>query len=147
MTDNVRSRMKVLQGIPASPGVAIGKVFFVNRALPRSVLSTVSKDKAEEEVAGFLRAVARSREQIQSIRDSVKDQSTDHYQILSVHLALLEDSMLIDQTVRLIRENRFKADWAFNKVLQNLLQTFHRIEDKYLRERGHDLRQLGHRVL
>jgi phosphotransferase system enzyme I (PtsI) len=139
--------MKVLQGIPASPGVAIGKVFFVNRALPRSVLSTVSKDKAEEEVAGFLRAVARSREQIQSIRDSVKDQSTDHYQILSVHLALLEDSMLIDQTVRLIRENRFKADWAFNKVLQNLLQTFHRIEDKYLRERGHDLRQIGHRVL
>jgi phosphotransferase system enzyme I (PtsI) len=91
--------------------------------------------------------VARSREQIQSIRDSVKDQSTDHYQILSVHLALLEDSMLIDQTVRLIRENRFKADWAFNKVLQNLLQTFHRIEDKYLRERGHDLRQIGHRVL
>ncbi len=147
MTDNVRSRMKVLQGIPASPGVAIGKVFFVNRALPRSVLSTVSKDKAEEEVAGFLRAVARSREQIQSIQDSVKDQSTDHYQILSVHLALLEDSMLIDQTVRLIRENRFKADWAFNKVLQNLLQTFHRIEDKYLRERGHDLRQIGHRVL
>ena len=147
MTDNVRSRMKVLQGIPASPGVAIGKVFFVNRALPRSVLSTVSKDKADEEVAGFLRAVARSREQIQSIQDSVKDQSTDHYQILSVHLALLEDSMLIDQTVRLIRENRFKADWAFNKVLQNLLQTFHRIEDKYLRERGHDLRQIGHRVL
>jgi len=139
--------MKVLHGIPASPGVAIGKVFFVNRALPRSVLSTVSKDKAEEEVAGFLRAVARSKEEIQSIRESLKDQSTDHYQILSVHLALLEDSMLIDQTIRLIRENRFKADWAFNKVLQNLLETFHRIEDKYLRERGHDLRQIGHRVL
>jgi phosphotransferase system enzyme I (PtsI) len=139
--------MKVLHGIPASPGVAIGKVFFINRALPRSVLSTVSKDKAEEEVAGFLRAVARSKEQIQSIRDSVKDQSTDHYQILSVHLALLEDSMLIDQTERLIRENQFKADWAFNKVLQSLLDTFHRIEDKYLRERGHDLRQIGHRVL
>lgn len=139
--------MKVLQGIPASPGVAIGKVFFVNRALPRSVHSTVPKEKAEEEVAGFLRAVARSREQIQSIRDTVKDQSSEHSQILSVHLALLEDSMLIDQTVRLIRENRFKADWAFNKVLQNLLETFHRIEDKYLRERGQDLRQIGHRVL
>jgi phosphotransferase system enzyme I (PtsI) len=139
--------MKVLHGIPASPGIAIGKVFFVNRALPRSILSTVTKNKAEEEVAGFLRAVARSKEQIQAIRDSVKDQSTDHYQILSVHLALLDDSMLIDQTVRLIRENRFKADWAFNKVLQNLLQTFHRIEDKYLRERGHDVRQIGHRVL
>ncbi len=139
--------MKVLNGIPASPGVAIGRAFFINRALPRSVHSTVPKEKAEDEVAAFLRSVARSREQIQTIREGVKDQSTDHYQILSVHLALLEDSMLVDQTVRLIRENQFKADWAFNKVLQNLLETFHRIEDKYLRERGHDLRQIGHRVL
>ncbi len=139
--------MKVLKGIPASPGVAIGKAFFVNRALPRSVHSTVSKDKTEEEVGAFLRAVARSKEQIRSIRDGVKDSSSDHYQILSVHLALLEDTMLVDQTVNLIRENRFKADWAFNKVLQNFLETFQRIEDKYLRERGQDLRQIGHRVL
>jgi phosphotransferase system enzyme I (PtsI) len=147
LSDSARPRMKMLQGIPASPGVAIGKAFFVNRALPRSVHSTVPWDKIDEEVAAFLRAVVRSKEQIQSIRDGVKDQSTDHYQILSVHLALLDDSMLVDQTVRLIRENRFKADWAFNKVLQNLLETFHRIEDKYLRERGQDLRQIGHRVL
>lgn len=146
MTDP-RSRMKVLNGIPASPGVAIGRAFLINRALPRSVHSTVPKDQAEDEVAAFLHSVARSREQIQAIREGVKDQSSDHYQILSVHLALLEDSMLVDQTVRLIRENQFKADWAFNKVLQNLLETFHRIEDKYLRERGHDLRQIGHRVL
>jgi phosphotransferase system enzyme I (PtsI) len=55
--------------------------------------------------------------------------------------------MLVEETVRLIRENQFAADWAFNKVLQNLLETFHRIEDPYLRERGHDLRQIGHRVL
>ena len=147
MSDSVRPRMKMLQGIPASPGVAIGKAFFVNRVLPRSVHSMVPVDKIDDEVAAFLRAVVRSKEQIQSIRDGVKDQSTDHYQILSVHLALLDDSMLVDQTVRLIRENRFKADWAFNKVLQNLLETFHRIEDKYLRERGQDLRQIGHRVL
>ena len=147
MSDGANPRMKTLQGIPASPGIAIGKAFFLNRALPRSVHSTVPRDKTDEEVAAFLRAVARSREQIRSIRDAEKDQSTDHHQILSVHLALLEDSMLVDQTVDLIRENRFKADWAFNKVLQNLLETFHRMEDKYLRERGQDLRQIGHRVL
>jgi len=147
LSESARPRMKIMQGIPASPGVAIGKAFFVNRAFPRSVHSTVPGDKIDEEVAAFLRAVVRSKEQIQSIRDGVKDQSTDHYQILSVHLALLDDSMLVDQTVRLIRENRFKADWAFNKVLQNLLETFHRIEDKYLRERSQDLRQIGHRVL
>lgn len=147
MTEGARLKMKVLRGIPASAGVAIGKGFFLSRALPSSVKSTVPREKVEEEVGAFLRAVGRSKEQIRAIRDGVKDHSSEHYQILSVHLALLEDSMLVDQTVRLIRENQYKADWAFNKVLQNLLETFHRIEDQYLRERGHDLRQIGHRVL
>jgi phosphoenolpyruvate-protein phosphotransferase (PTS system enzyme I) len=147
VTEAARSRMRVLRGIPASPGVAIGKAYYLRRALPRSVLSTVPKEKVEEEAAAFLRAVARSKEQIRTIRDGIRDRSAEHYQILSVHLALLEDSMLVDQTVRLVRENQFKADWAFSRVLQNLLETFHRIEDQYLRERGHDLRQIGHRVL
>ncbi|MGE5284857.1 MAG: phosphoenolpyruvate--protein phosphotransferase [Actinomycetota bacterium] len=142
-----RVKMRILKGIPASGGVAIGKGFFLNRVLPRSVRSTVGRDQVDEEVAAFLRAVARSREQIRHIRDGVADTASEHHQILSVHLALLEDSMLIEQTVRTIRENQFAADWAFNKVLQNLLETFHRIEDPYLRERGHDLRQIGHRVL
>jgi phosphotransferase system enzyme I (PtsI) len=139
--------MRVLKGIPASGGVAIGKGFFLSRVLPRSVRSTVGREQVDEEVAAFQRAVARSREQILAIRDGVADTSSEHHQILSVHLALLEDSMLIEQTVRTIRENQFAADWAFNKVLQNVLGTFHRIEDPYLRERGHDLRQIGHRVL
>ncbi len=147
MTDGGRQKMKVLRGIPASGGVAMGKGYFLSRALPSSVQSGIPRDKVEEEAAAFLRAVARSKEQIRAIRDGVKDHSSEHFQILSVHLALLEDSMLVDQTVRLIRENQYKADWAFNKILQNLLETFHRIEDQYLRERGHDLRQIGHRVL
>ena len=146
MTED-HAKMRILKGIPASGGVAIGKGFFLNRVLPRSVRSTVGRDQVDEEVAAFQRAVARSREQILHIRDGVADSSSAHHQILSVHLALLEDSMLIEQTVRTIRDNQFAADWAFNKVLQNLLETFHRIEDPYLRERGHDLRQIGHRVL
>ena len=147
MTDGGRLKMKVIRGIPASGGVAIGRGFFLNRALPSYVQSAIPREKVEEEVAAFQRAVGRSKEQIRAIRDGVKDHSSEHHQILSVHLALLEDSMLVDQTTHLIRENQYKADWAFNKVLQNLLETFHRIEDQYLRERGHDLRQIGHRVL
>ncbi len=142
-----RRKMRVLKGIPASAGIAIGNGYFLNRALPRSVQAMVPKDKVEEEVAAYQRALARSKEQIRAIRDSVADPASDQYQILSVHLALLEDSMLLEQTTRMIRENQFTADWAFNKVLQNLLETFHRIEDPYLRERAHDLRQIGHRVL
>jgi len=142
-----RRKMRVIKGVPASGGIAIGKGYFLNRMLPRAVRSTVGRDKVEEEVTAFQRALARSKEQVQAIRDTMTDQSLEHYQILSVHLALLDDSMLLEQTSRRIRENRHTASWAFENVLQGLLDTFQRIEDPYLRERGHDLRQIGHRVL
>src|SRR5512139_1250558 len=147
MGEGGRPKMRVLKGIPASAGIAIGKGYFLNRALPRSVQSTIGREKVEEEVAAFQRAVARSKEQIRSIRDGVADTASEHHQILSVHLALLEDSMLLEQTVRMIRENHVTADWAFNRVRQSLLETLNRNEDPCLRERGHDLRQIGHRVL
>jgi phosphotransferase system enzyme I (PtsI) len=142
-----RQGQKILKGVAASGGYAVGKGFFLSRALPGTVHSTVSREKVEEEVAAFQRAVSKSREQLLSAREKVKDPSSEHWQILSVHLALLDDSMLTEQTARLIRESHYTADWAFNKVLQGLLETFHRIEDQYLRERAHDLRQIGHRVL
>src|SRR4030042_3567 len=101
--------MRVLKGIPASGGVASGKGFFLNRVLPRSVRSTVGREQVDEEVAAFQRAVARSREQILAIRDDVRDTSSEHHQILSVHLALLEDSMLVEKTVRRSRGTQLAA--------------------------------------
>ncbi|MCL2102463.1 MAG: phosphoenolpyruvate--protein phosphotransferase [Syntrophorhabdaceae bacterium] len=142
-----RGKMRVLKGIPASGGIAIGKGYFLNRVLPRAVRHTVRGEKVEKEVATFQKALARSKEQIQAIRDTMTDQSLELYQILSVHMALLDDTMLLEQTIRMIRENRRAASWAFESVLQGFLDTFQRIEDPYLRERGHDLRQIGRRVL
>lgn len=140
-------KMKVLRGIPASPGIAIGKGFFLNRALPRSVAGTVPKERVEDEVAAFRRAVARSREQLVAIREEFRDPDSDTAKILGVHLELLGDSTLTDQTVTIIREHQAKADWAFSLTLDKNIEIFSRIEDPYFRERSHDLRQIGHRIL
>ena len=40
-------KMRTLKGIPASGGVAIGKGFFLNRVLSRSVRSTVGRDQVD----------------------------------------------------------------------------------------------------
>ncbi len=60
MTEGGRAKMRILRGIPASAGVAIGRGFFLNRALPSSVQSTVPREKVEEEVGSFQRSVART---------------------------------------------------------------------------------------
>jgi phosphotransferase system enzyme I (PtsI) len=136
----------IVSGIPASPGVAIGKGFFLDRALPSFIKSYISREEVEDEVEKFLSAVSRSTKQLRSIRDSLPDKSGEHYQILGVHLSMLEDSMLIDSTIRMIRDYYFKAEWALDKVLQNLVESFHQMEDHYLKQRGDDIRQIAHRI-
>jgi phosphotransferase system enzyme I (PtsI) len=136
----------IVSGIPASPGVAIGKGFFLDRALPSFIKSYISREEVEDEVEKFLSAVSRSKKQLRSIRDSLPDKSGEHYQILGVHLSMLEDSMLIDSTIRMIRDYYFKAEWALDKVLQNLVESFHQMEDHYLKQRGDDIRQIAHRI-
>ncbi|NIS74073.1 MAG: phosphoenolpyruvate--protein phosphotransferase [Deltaproteobacteria bacterium] len=136
----------IVSGIPASPGIAIGKGFFLDRALPSFIKSYISREEVEDEVEKFLSAVSRSKKQLHSIRDSLPDSSGEHYQILGVHLSMLEDSMLIDSTIRMIRDNYFKAEWALDKVLQNLMESFHQMEDLYLKQRGDDIRQIAHRI-
>ncbi|MDH3258402.1 MAG: phosphoenolpyruvate--protein phosphotransferase [Deltaproteobacteria bacterium] len=136
----------IVSGIPASPGIAIGKGFFLDRALPSFIKSYISREEVEDEVEKFLSAVSRSKKQLRSIRDSLSDKSGEHYQILGVHLSMLEDSMLIDSTIRMIRDNYFKAEWALDKVLQNLVESFQQMEDLYLKQRGDDIRQIAHRI-
>ena len=56
MGEGGRPKMRVLKGIPASAGIAIGKGYFLNRAFPRSVQSTIGREKVEDEVAAFIHA-------------------------------------------------------------------------------------------
>lgn len=136
----------ILKGIPASPGIAWAKGFYLDRSLPSFIKSYVPKEKVKEEVEKFLHAVSSSRDQLSSIRADIQEQDSEHYKILGVHLSILEDSMLIDSTTKLIKDFNFKAEWALNRVLEDLIESFHRIEDAYLKERGDDLKQIAHRI-
>lgn len=140
------SKNIILKGIAASPGISIAKGYFLDRALPSFIKSYVSKQQVKEEIDRFLGAVSRSKLQLMEIRDSLVDKNSDQYQILEVHLSMLEDSMLVDSTIKMIRDYHFKAEWALNKIVQELLDSFHRIEDVYLKQRGDDIKQIAHRL-
>ncbi|NIO17743.1 MAG: phosphoenolpyruvate--protein phosphotransferase [Deltaproteobacteria bacterium] len=142
-----RDRKNIIaSGIPASPGIAIAKGFFLDRSLPSFVKSYVSREEVEIEVEKFLGAVDRSRIQLSEIQESLIEKNGEHYQILGVHISMLEDSMLIDATIKMIRDYFFRAEWALDKVLKDLVENFHRMEDPYLKQRGDDIKQIAHRI-
>ncbi len=60
---------------------------------------------------------------------------------------LLEDKMLVDGTVKRIKEARINAEGALKETIAAIGLKFDTIEDEYLRERKHDVEQVGERIL
>jgi phosphoenolpyruvate-protein phosphotransferase (PTS system enzyme I) len=55
--------------------------------------------------------------------------------------------VLIEEVIRIIREQKVNADFAFHTVSERYVAALVACEDEYLRERAADMRDLPSRVL
>jgi phosphotransferase system enzyme I (PtsI) len=138
---------KFIQGIGASPGIIIGKAYLVERSKVRLPQKRIHPDQVEEEVKRFLKAIQESRNQLMEIKEKILDlEVRRHSFILDVHLMILDDQMLIQDTVDTIRKKKVNAEWALDLTLEKLDTAFEAIEDEYLRERRSDLHYVSTRI-
>ncbi|MBN2645182.1 MAG: phosphoenolpyruvate--protein phosphotransferase [Desulfuromonadaceae bacterium] len=138
----------VLHGVAASPGIAIGEAYFLDRQRLSVVEHPIDDELVESELAAFADAVELARQQLRAVQAELEQQSrTEHFYIIDTQLLILQDDMLIGGTTALIRDLRINAAGALKRVLKNFRQTFDRIEDEYLRERGSDIELVGERIL
>jgi len=138
---------KFIQGIGASPGIIIGKAYLVERSNVRLPQKRIHPDQVEEEVKRFLKVRQESRDQLIEIKEKILDPEVRrHSFILDVHLMILDDQMLIQDTVDRIRKKKVNAEWALDLTLEKLDMAFKAIDDEYLRERRSDLHYVSARI-
>ncbi|MFQ5329394.1 MAG: phosphoenolpyruvate--protein phosphotransferase [Thermodesulfobacteriota bacterium] len=143
---------KRCHGIGVSPGIAIGKAFlFSTEKLEIPAFCYLDKKKLNYEVERFRDAVNTSKAQLEKIRDKMfadgKGRGKEHVRIIEAHIMMLEDDMLVNDTVSRIENDGVNAEWALKTVLQSIKEFFDDIEDEYLRERGSDIEYIGDRIL
>ena len=137
-----------ISGVAASPGIAIGEVYLLDRRRVSVVEYHISKDAIAHEIEVFKKAVAQAKLQLQTIQNALILQSqTEHFYIIDTQMMILDDQMLVDSTIKLISTQFINASGALKRVLQQFKQTFDSIEDEYLRERGSDIELVGERIL
>lgn len=137
-----------LVGIGVSPGIAIGEVHLVNRARMVAIERPIEADQVEEQIGLFRDAIQLSKHQLEAIKSRVTDQSlSEHLYIIDTHLMILEDQMLVDGTLELIRTRLINAEGALKQTLRKVREVFDQINDEYLRERSSDIETVGERVL
>lgn len=138
---------KTLRGIGASPGIVQGRAFLVERYKVRFPQKRIPASQVEEEMKRFLRAIEEAKNQLREIKEKILDpQVRQHAFILDVHLMILDDQMLIQNTIENIRKRKVNSEWALDLTLEKLDAAFKTIEDEYLRERRNDLHYVTARI-
>ncbi len=138
---------KFIQGIGASPGIIVGKAYLVERFKVRLPQKQIASVRVEEEVKRFLSAIQKSQNQLTEIKEKIMDPEVrKHSFILDVHSMILNDEMLLQDTVDTIRKKKVNAEWALDLTLEKLDTAFKAIEDEYLRERSSDLHYVASRI-
>jgi phosphotransferase system enzyme I (PtsI) len=139
---------KIYRGIAVSAGVCKGKVVVLHHARHAIVRRELTGDVVPQEVKRFEHALVRTRQQITEVQRRVAEtMSSSEADIFDAHLLMLEDRVLIEEVIKIIREQKTNADFAFHTASGRYIAVLEAVEDEYLRERASDLRDLATRVL
>ena len=139
---------KIYRGIPVSAGVCRGKVLLLHQARHVIARRELLAAGIEAEVKRFEQSLVRTRQQITEVQRRVSQtMSSNEADIFDAHLLMLEDRVLIEEVIKIIREQKANADYAFHTAADRYIAVLETVQDEYLRERAADLRDLTGRVL
>jgi phosphotransferase system enzyme I (PtsI) len=139
---------KVYRGIAVSAGVCRGKVVVLRHARHAVIKRELLPGEIDAETKRFEQALVHTRQQLTEIQRQVAStlKSSDA-DIINVQLMMLADPSVIGEALRLIREERNNADFAFHAAAGRYSDALDAVDDEMFRERAKDLRDLTGRVL
>ena len=137
---------RVLRGIAAAPGVAVGPGYLLLKGLAKVPKYAVADAAAE--IARLGAALEETRRQIGVLRDEVaRAMGPGEAAIFDAHLLVLEDAALMDEVAAQVRRRKVNVEHVFSRVANRYIRDFGRIGDDYLRERATDIRDVTGRIL
>ncbi len=137
-----------MRGIAASPGIAIGRVYILDRTKPCILRHAIADSHIENEIQRFNQALEKSKAQLMEIREKAKkDIGSNHLYILDAHIMMLKDVTLVENTINFIRGEKVNAEWALKESLEGFLKKFENISDEYISGRKKDIEQVVYRIL
>jgi len=137
-----------MQGIAASPGIAIGKTLVKKDKNVEIDRQNISDEQIEREIEKLHSALEQAKQAIQELKDNTADKlGEDKAEIFEAHLMILEDPEVVPAFEDKIKNEKINAAAAVKDVIDKYVAMFSAMEDDYLRERGADIRDVGMRVI
>ena len=136
-----------LHGMGVSRGIAIGRVHIIERDRLDIPEYHIEQDQVTMETRRLVDAVSLAKQQLRAIRDHIPAAtSPDIAPFIDTHLLMLDDAVLTQEPLRLIRSDGHNAEWALQLQRDALVHVFDEMEDPYLRTRKNDIDHVVDRI-
>lgn len=136
----------IIQGISASPGIAIGPAIVI--AADSFVPVKEKTDDPQAETARFRQAVAQAGEELEKIRlSTIERLGEEKAEIFEAHQLVLEDPDLIDVIEEQIINDGIRAEYALHEAAQSFVTTLREMDNELLRERAADVEDVAGRIM
>ncbi len=140
--------MVELQGIPVSPGVAIGPALVLDADGYRIPRCIVAAEDAENEYARLRDAVDEVSKKLEQHRLETAAVAGEHTgDIFAAQLQMLHDPYLHAELGRRIRQQNHSAAYAVSRVLHNFAASFRRLDNPLFADRAQDVLDIEKQLL
>ncbi|MBF0493633.1 MAG: phosphoenolpyruvate--protein phosphotransferase [Candidatus Omnitrophica bacterium] len=137
-----------LKGIPAAPGIVIGKAFIFggNDLVP--IERKIADKDIPREIEKYNSVILKTKKEILEIEKKISEElGVEHGKIFSAHLLVLEDPVLIEEVIARLKKQKKNIEIIFHEVLNKYIDVLSEAKDEYLRDRISDIIDVGNRIL
>lgn len=137
---------KRLQGIGASSGVSVAKVFELEE-VHVEIKETKITD-IEAEVKKVDAAIVDAVKQIEVVKEkALKNLGEEEAAVFDAHIQVASDPAMSGEIKAMIENDKFNAVYATSTITGNYAAMFESMEDAYMKERAADIKDVAKRII
>jgi phosphotransferase system enzyme I (PtsI) len=138
----------VLRGIPASPGISIGRVHLLISEDVKITPRKIAPSEIPGERIRLKQALMETRAAIERSRDrALALAGIAVGKIFDAHLSILEDPLFEKQVLDRVESEQFSVDYIVNDVMGQAMEMLRKQDGEMFRERAADIRDVRNRLL
>ncbi len=139
---------RILHGIPASKGIAHGKVFIYEITKIEVFQTPILSVYLKEEVSRFEKAIEKTKDELIKIKEQInREIGEDFGQFLDAQIMMLEDESIIESVKQRIYDEKKNAEYMYNEAISEYAKKLGESKHAYFKERVADIWDVGDRVL
>lgn len=144
----VHNGMITITGVPASPGIVIGKSYCYLKKIIKVDKSSILKNAIPQEIVRLEHAIERSEYELKKIISFAANQvGKTEIKIFEAQILILQDIILLEGIKSRIKNELTNAEAVVDSEFSKYQSIMLNAKDEYLRERAHEVEDIKNRII